>query len=89
MVSKPTLLLMPMPLKNTLESGAIENQASSICCGLGERGKRFIPPGTRILWQISKTRKLLICQNTMDVLCESRAKLKKFSSCEKVRSLCF
>ena len=77
MVSKPTLLLKPMPLKNTLESGVIENHASSICFGLGKRGKRFIPPGIRILWQKSKWRKLLICQNTMDFLCESGAKLKK------------
>ena len=86
-VSKPTLLLKPMPLKNALESGVIENHASAICCGLGKRGKQFIPPKIRILWQKSKMRKLLICQNTMDALCEFRAKLKKFSSCEKVLSL--
>ena len=43
---------------------------------LSEEGKRFIPPGTCILCQKSKMRKLLICQNTTDVLYESEAKLK-------------
>jgi len=55
---------------------------------LWEEGKLFLPPGIRILCQKFKMRKLLICQNTMDVLFESGAKLKKSSSCEKVRSLC-
>ena len=66
-----------MLLKNTSESGVIENHVNDIYCEFVKKARLFIPTKIHTLSQKYKRLKVPICQNSMDVLSGYGVKLKK------------